>query len=57
MLSLPNSAESKLPDKYSPLLYMVKIELTSAGCSLCFHRKGKKTRVSQTDSYTNKSNK
>ncbi len=35
MRSLPKGAESKRLDKYSPLLYMVKIELTSAGCALC----------------------
>lgn len=35
MRTLPESAESKRPDKYSPLLYMVRIELTSAGCALC----------------------
>lgn len=35
MCSLPKSSESKRLDKYSPLLYMVKIELTSAGCALC----------------------
>lgn len=54
MLSLPNSAESKLPDKYSPLLYMVKTELTNAGCAPCVRRKGKKTvsRLSQTHSDT-----
>lgn len=40
---LPPSAESKLPDKYSPLLYMVKTELNSAGCSPCVRTKGKKT--------------
>lgn len=35
MRRLPKGTESKRLDKYSPLLYMVKIELTSAGCALC----------------------
>lgn len=47
MPSVPMRAEGekKLPDKYSPLLYMVKIELTSASCALCLPR-GEKNNLS-----------
>lgn len=44
--SVPMRAEKRLPDKYSPLLYMVKIEPTSAGWALCLQRRGKKNNVS-----------
>lgn len=42
MYSLHKSNDSKQLDKYSPLLYMVKIELTSAAAAAPCLRRGKK---------------